>query len=196
MKAVRFIVGGGIPAHDVVSFLRGPSMRKNLDGLPTWWCPWIHDLAVLVNASILGLFALHAHSEYTQVSPCVEPCLGREGIEQHIRSVFVEGQNDSRKPMVPQSYLNTGSKSEVDHWISAQASQFPSARVLERRLALICSSLTSNAGDEVRYDNVPMFDHGGWPWCSLSDVGMGVTYGQCGGKMLNLSLLRRVEEDS
>ena len=206
MKAVRFVVGGGVPAEELLSFLRGPAMRRNLDGVPIWWCPWIHDIAVMVTASTHGLFALHAPSDQSRMSASVSKCLGRGAIEKHIRSVFVEGHNEFSKPMLPQCYMNTCSENDVDHWIEVQASQFPSARVLERRIAFLCATLTSrymlgsalpgDMQDDIHYDNVPMFDHGGWPSCSLSDIGLGVNYGKSAGKPLNLSLLRRVEEDA
>jgi hypothetical protein len=196
MKAVRFIAGGGVPVEDLITFLKGPVMRKNLDGVPIWWCPWIHDLAVLVNAATLGLFSLHAPSSsgYRRVSAIVNHCLGREAIEKHIRSVFIDGQFGNR-PILPQCLLNAKGF-DVNHWMTELASQLPSARVLERRLALICATLTSLVelpDEDFRYDNVPMFDHGGFPSCCPSDVGLSLSYGT---SRINLSLLRRVEEDS
>jgi hypothetical protein len=195
MKAIRFVVGGGIPVEDVVAFLKGPIMRSNLDGVPIWWCPWIHDLAVLVHTSIHGLFSLHKpiSSGCMQQSTIVNDILGREAVEKHIRSVFIDGQS-GYKPILPQCFLSAKGLN-MNLFVSELASQMPSARVLERRLSLLCGTLTSlveHPDEDIRYDNVPMFDHGGYPSCDPSDCCSSLTYGT---SRINFSLLRRVEED-
>ena len=76
-------------------------------------------------------------------------------IKKHIREIFVEGQY----PVLPRAVLNSASQEEIDHWIEEHAKQFPSADIVEHRLALISSGLT--AGKSAQYDYVPMFDKGG-----------------------------------
>jgi hypothetical protein len=202
-----------------MAFLKGPVMRRNMSDLPLWWCPWIHDLAVLVHAATHGLFALFDNSSalaasFTNISPVVLSVFGKEGIQEHIRSVFVGGQNGGR-PRLPQCYLSkadhdddddpSDDDSSLQEWIEAQANEFPTPQVLERRLALICASLTSQQSSHltdkeremVLYDHVPMFDHGAWPASgNKTRVMGGVKYGKnVKGVEMTKSLLKTAEED-
>ncbi|KAL3787638.1 hypothetical protein HJC23_011786 [Cyclotella cryptica] len=147
MKALRFIVGGGVPFPVTKSVLHGPLLRRLTSEVPVWWCPWIHDLGLLVHAAFYGL-----------ESTIIElPCLQRPFIEQHIREVFINGEN----PCLPRCFLEKASENELNTWVSVHAEQFPTPNVIERRLALLCAELTRDT--EVQYDHVPMFDEGGWP---------------------------------
>jgi len=163
MKAIRYVVGGGVPVEHLLSFLRGPNTTRNLDGLPVWWCPWIHDLGLLVHAATRGLFSVSDSGQNDAI-------FGKIAIERHIRAVFFEGR-DGMKPSLPRSFLNGASSRELDDWVTAHSRIFPTQRVIERRLVLICSELTAAAATmsahnerfDWVYDNFPMFDHGGWP---------------------------------
>lgn len=147
MKALRFIVGGGVPFSVTKTVLHGPLLRRLTAEVPVWWCPWIHDLGLLVHAAFYGL-------ESTVIEL---PCLQRPFIEQHIREVFLEGKN----PCLPRSFLENASGEEKNAWVSMHAEQFPTPAIVERRLALLCAELTKDT--DVQYDNVPMYDEGGWP---------------------------------
>jgi hypothetical protein len=157
MKAIRFIVGGGIPFATLRDFLFGPMLRKQTAGVPVWWCPWIHDLGLLVHAAFYGL-----ESAVTQL-----PTLQRPFVQRHVREVFVEGTNE-KKPVLPRSFLDHASKEEIDAWVDVHSVQFPTPNVIERRLALLCSRLTRNTS--AHYDDVPMFDGGGWPTAKESNT--------------------------
>jgi len=150
MKAIRFIIGGGVPLNVLTDFLRGPVMTSHAIGIPVWWCPWIHDLGLLVRA------ALHGLGSTTTVLP-----LQQSFIEQHIRETFIDGSVGSTKPVLPKYVLDKASKEEIDAWVTHHSKQFPTFNVIEHRLALICSHLT--AGTEAHYDSVPMWDEFGWP---------------------------------
>jgi hypothetical protein len=109
----------------------------------------IHDLGLLVHAALYGLGSI------TTVLP-----LQRRNIEQHVRKSFAEGISDG-KPYLLKCFLDRASKEEIDAWVEMQSKQFPTFHVVEHRLALMCSHLT--VGTDAQYDNVPMFDEGGWP---------------------------------
>ncbi len=81
-------------------------------------------------------------------------------IDQHVRTYFAEDTADG-KSSLPKCVLDHASKEEVNAWVEIHSKQFPTPHVVEHRLALLCSYLT--AGTDVQYDNVPMFDQGGWP---------------------------------
>ena len=149
MKAIKFIVGGGVPLHVLTEFLHGQVLRSQTVGIPVWWCPWIHDLGLLVHAALYGLGSI------TTVLP-----LQQSYIERHVRETFIDGTAD-RKPALPKCFLDQASKEEIDAWVDMHSKQFPTFHVVEHRLALICSHLT--VGTDVQYDPVPMFDEFGWP---------------------------------
>ena len=145
MKSIRFIVSGGVPLSDLKGFLRGPTMRKQTLGVPVWWCPWIHDLAILVYAALHGL-----HSVTSELPQSQQQC-----VEHHVRETFVKGAN-GKGPALPNSFLKQASEEELDTWVKMQAQEFPTSSVIEHRLALMCSHLTRNTSQ--RYDHIPMFD--------------------------------------
>jgi hypothetical protein len=125
-----------------------------MEGLPVWWCPWIHDVALLVHASTRGLFSIlkDRHSEEEG-----NVAFSKKTIAQHMYSTFVAEDN------LPRSIVHESPPEDVTAWIELHAKEFPSANVLERRLAFLCAKATENVDGEVRYDNLPMFDHGAWP---------------------------------
>jgi len=145
MKSIRFIIGGGVSLSDLTEFLRGPTMRKHTMGVPVWWCPWIHDLAILVHAAVHGLQSVTSEL----------PRLQQQHVEHHVREIFVEGAN-GKSPALPRSFVQQASEEELDAWVKMQAQEFPTPTVIENRLALMCSQLTVNTSE--RYDHIPMFD--------------------------------------
>lgn len=104
---------------------------------------------LLVHAALNGLGSI------TTVPP-----LQQSLIEQHVRRTFVEG-TANWKPTLPAFFLDGASKEQIDAWVKLHSKQFPTFHVIEHRLALLCSHLTT--GTNAQYDNVPMFDEGGWP---------------------------------
>ena len=120
-----------------------------LEGMPVWWCPWIHDVALLVQAATDGLFSIvRNRSDHVIFSP--------KALQQYLYSSFVA--NERTLP----AYKHTPPE-QVAAWTERQANMFPSLNQLERRLAFLCSQATVGIDTAVRYDNLPMFDHGGWP---------------------------------
>ena len=73
-------------------------------------------------------------------------------------STFVADEN-----ALPRSILDESPPEDVTAWIETHAKDFPSANVLERRLAFLCTKATEYMDVGERYFNLPMFDHGGWP---------------------------------
>lgn len=169
MKAIRFIVGGGVSVEVVLNFLKGSKMRSNLNGLPSWWCPWIHDLGLLVYAATHGLFGLFTDIHENQFKE-EDQVFGTEAIMNHIRIIFFDGK-DGLKPALPRSLLSSISEEQKQQFLQDQTKQFPEQNLIEQRLAFVCSELTEIAADmnarnqmaEWRFEMLPMFDHGGWP---------------------------------
>ena len=120
-------------------------MRMQTMGVPVWWCPWIHDLAILIHAAVHGLQSVTSEL----------PRLQQKCVEDHVRETFVTGVN-GKSPALPGNVLRQASEEELNAWVKMQAQEFPTPAVIEHRLALMCSQLTMNRNE--RYDHIPMFD--------------------------------------
>jgi hypothetical protein len=134
---------------DAIQTVTHSKVMGALEGMPVWWCPWIHDVALLVQAGTAGLFSIvQNRSNHVLFSP--------EALQQYLYSSFVADERTlpASKHTPPE---------QVTAWTERQANTFPSLNQLERRLAFLCSQATAGIESEVRYDNLPMFDHGGWP---------------------------------
>ena len=157
MRCILKVSSGQIEVNRLKDILRSRTMRKSMDGLPIWWCPWIHDVALLAHASMRGLFSIFKDLESKSGSEA-GPVFSRVAIKQHIKSAFFEREN-----AIPRSIIETSSPDDTTTWIEKYANEFPSLNVVERRLAFICVKVTESLENESRFDNLPMHDHGGWP---------------------------------
>ena len=119
----------------------------HLQGMPVWWCPWVHDIALLFLAATQGLFSIIQTREVHDIF-----CLQKT--QQFMHSAVVKPSSAA---------VQQSSPGQVSAWVMHQSSTFPSLNQLERRLASFCSLLTADLQNESRFDLVPMFDHGGWP---------------------------------
>jgi len=152
MRSACKIASGRLSLSQLEEVFHSPFLRKSMNALPAWWCPWIHDAALLVHACTRGLFAILR--DRTEDDPSF--LFSLERISQNMKTQF-----DTNEGLFPPS--GEVEESEKVEWIDLQAREFPSACVLERRLAFICAKASESFGDEYRYDNIPMFDHGAWP---------------------------------
>jgi hypothetical protein len=154
MKSALHIASGGLPVDKIVETARSLTLCQNLDGLPLWWCPWVHDVALLANAALNGLFSIvKDRHEYSAGS-----AFCRQAIVQHMYSTYVADETALPKMIVEHSVPE-----DVNDWIDFHAEEFPSVNTLERRLAFLCTELTKDLDGDSRFHIIPMFDHGGWP---------------------------------
>lgn len=150
LRAAQHLVQDSCAEH-LLELVKSPGFCESLEDLPIWWCPWIHDVALVAYTATSGLGAV------SRLQDKADSIFGMPAIEQHIRKVFVE---ERRLPPIPMT------EEEVTQWVQGQASKFPAANALERRLAFVCGKATTAHLDPqhtARYDHLPMFDHGGWP---------------------------------
>jgi hypothetical protein len=154
MRAAVHLVSGGVPVDQLDNVARSSFMCKNLDGLPLWWCPWVHDVALLVHAASHGLFAIVRDRE----TDAWDSVFCQKSIVQSMYSTFVTVEN-----VLPKAIVEKSAPDDTSDWIDLHAAEFPTANVIERRLAFLCNQATFTLSGELRYDNLPMFDHGGWP---------------------------------
>jgi hypothetical protein len=124
-------------------------MCCSLHEMPIWWCPWIHDIALLLHSATNGLLSLiRGRTDH--------PIFSTRAIEN-----FLHSKVASDKSMF--HITDNLDNENVTNWCERQATTFPTLYQLERRLGLFCSELTVDVSDERRFDYIPMFDHGGWP---------------------------------
>lgn len=155
MRAAQHIVSGGVAFAQLMEVLQSNVIRGSMGDLPIWWCPEVHDLGLLVHAATRGLFSILGDRK-TGIPNSV---FCTETVKQHVYTTFVLADEAKSKQMGNNAFTD-----DVSAWVEEQSLQFPSANALERRLGLLCSQATAHLGNDiVRFDNLPMFDHGGWP---------------------------------
>jgi hypothetical protein len=149
VRSCAYLASGEEIAFEEIVKATKSDFLGGLDDMPVWWCPWIHDVALLAQAATDGLFSvLPARSEHALFS--------EKAVQQYLYSSFVA------KGALPPARRTPPEK--VTAWIQGQSRVFPSLYQIERRLAFLCSMSTARAENEGdRFVNVPMFDHGGWP---------------------------------
>lgn len=149
LRSSVYLCGSDDAPVETIQTVAHSKVMGSLDDMPVWWCPWIHDVALLVQAASDGLFSVvRSRDDHAIFSP--------KALQKYLHSSFVANERT----------LPTSKHSPPAHitaWTERQASKFPSLNQLERRLAFLCSQATAGIESFVRYDNLPMFDHGGWP---------------------------------
>lgn len=148
LRASQFICSCQELSADLVDGIARSRKMGDLRELPFWWCPWTHDIALLVQAATKGLFSIiktkNDHPVFSQrcVEDFLRSALSSSGIE-------LPGSDNYEK---------------TNDWIRQECEQFPTMNQIERRLSFFCDLITSNATNGAdRYCHLPMFDHGGCP---------------------------------
>ena len=154
MRAALHIAGGDVSVEELGEAARSSFTCNNLTGLPIWWCPWIHDIALLVHAATSGLFSIIKDRHGCDF----RSVFSHAAIVKAMHATFVGNEK-----MLPKTVVERSSLDDSNEWIELHAKEFPSVNVLERRLAFLCTVATAPLQGEMRFDNLPMFDHGGWP---------------------------------
>lgn len=149
LRSSQYICSGTGTTADQLSLAARSKLMDSADNLPVWWCPWVHDVALLVRTATNGVFAiLYDRSRDTVFS---------EGAVGAFLRTSLENQ--------PFPFANHLSSPELlDEWIQYESAKFPTLLQLERRLAFLSAKASADAPDlEDRFVALPMFDHGGWP---------------------------------
>ncbi|ETV86000.1 hypothetical protein H257_02499 [Aphanomyces astaci] len=102
------------------------------DHMPVWWCPWIHDVALLEGMLIHGVgsyLELHRHD-----------ALDVEAVAAFVRRVFVQGDGPQHPPVIDPVKFH--SAAEQAAWVRDTSVQFPPVDMLEKKVMRVCLSLT------------------------------------------------------
>jgi hypothetical protein len=131
LRAAQFILSTPDLAQHLVDYLRTAGGR-NVDGMPLWWCPWIHDLGTLVGLVKYGFLSLREMKEDEQL-----PFTARY-LDTHVRQVFLLGSSS----MLPCGVDDVSSNAEAELFVQAAVLMFPEYRDLECRMMRILEDVT------------------------------------------------------
>ncbi|CAM9106653.1 unnamed protein product [Phaeothamnion confervicola] len=83
LRCCRFVIGRRVQA--LAAWTAGPTagVRAQDRALPAWWCPWVHDVALMAGSVRHGLLTVNAMRE-DPVLP-----LGPAAVTEHVRKIFL-----------------------------------------------------------------------------------------------------------
>lgn len=136
-------------SSDSIMTLARSSVMGQVSSMPVWWCPWIHDVALLIQAASGGLFSVLPNRNDHEI-------FSSNALQRYLYTLFVADERT-----LPAASCTP--PEQITAWTERQANKFPSLNQIERRLSTLCSEATADVNHELRYHNLPMFDHGGWP---------------------------------
>jgi len=154
LRSCVYICGSTAAVGKVDEVVRSKAMGSVRD-MPIWWCPWVHDVALVIQSATGGLFSvIPGRSNHPVFSP---PTVQRF-LESSVLGPSSADNNNGGNDEVA-----VAAQQQRRQWTERQSRKFPSLNQLERRLAFLCSRVTADVTSEARFDCIPMFDHGGWP---------------------------------
>lgn len=156
LRTCSYISSGGVSVQTMDALLRSfKHASSSIQDLPVWWCPWVHDVALMVLAAMKGLFSV--------IPDRVDDLIfSPKAVQRRFYTSLAADPSLHPSAPVP-SAVRQSTPEQLRVWTERQAAHFPSMFQLERRLAFLCSQATKDVPSEVRFDCIPMFDHGGWP---------------------------------
>ena len=146
--------------QNIGTFLCAPRRRgRDVEGMPVWWCPWIHDVTLLAGVGSRGLsFGTSNHLRDSQPSATAENPLGIPAVEKLLERVFLRGRNTAGSSggaaLADRVFA---SPQEAFGWVKQTAAQYPTAEALEDRVERIVMDLTEHlpAGHMLRVQTNP-----------------------------------------
>lgn len=142
LRAISFLLN--CYATKLVEYLRSPAGRS-VDNMPIWWCPWIHDLGVLMGVIKHGFMKLDG------IVADPELPFHPKHLEAFIRKVFITGNTS----MPALARFDLSSVDEVDDFVHFTLMQFPEPKDLEMRVFRIVDEVTRGLPDD-HYARLPV----------------------------------------
>lgn len=131
LRTIRFVLSS-FPAA-LKSYLRQNSGSYTI-GMPVWWCPWIHDIALMVGC------LQHGFMNIDEIIMDKNLPFSTENLKRHIYRVFIFGSR-TQAPVAADVFSTAD---EAHRWVEAVALIFPLQRDLENRMAQMLSELTKH----------------------------------------------------
>lgn len=131
-RAIRYILSRHL--NILINYLKLNASKYHSRGVPVWWCPWIHDLGMMIGYMKHGYMALDAISK--------DPILPftQQSIYHHICRTFLYGSSNC----LPVARGIFSSSDEAITWAKYSSQLFPDQFTLENRLIKILSDLTKH----------------------------------------------------
>jgi hypothetical protein len=129
LRAAQYLLSHEL--QNLMVYLRSPGGR-NVDSMPLWWCPWIHDLGALIGLVKYGFLSLREMK--------CDPDLPftPQYLDSHVRQVFLLGSSS----MLPCGVDDLSSNTEAEQFVQAAVLMFPEYRDLECRVMRILEDVT------------------------------------------------------
>jgi hypothetical protein len=131
-RAVRYILSRHL--NSLVNYLKSNASKFHSIGVPVWWCPWIHDLAMMVGYLKHGYMALEPITKDSALP------FTSEAIYNHVCRTFLYGSSTCA-PAARGIFTST---EEALTWARYSTQLFPDQFTLENRLIKILSDLTKH----------------------------------------------------
>jgi len=134
LRTLRFAVQQ--KPHSLLKFLKTRQAMsipgKQNDGVPFWWCPWIHDYGLVLGCLKHGYLCLNIIRR-DETLP-----LHQDAIKRHVDLVFAGSLRDDQGACLGNGE-SIDAKSEEHHiLLQLSISQFPTKEALDLRLKRIC----------------------------------------------------------
>jgi chromodomain-helicase-DNA-binding protein 7 len=104
----------------------------NLDNLPIWWCPWIHDVAILIG------YVKHGYLNLEKIISDSDLAFSDEHLTLHIKRSFLYGNRN----MKPSAIFEIKSIESAEAWVNVAKMMFPDSRDVENRIIKILEDMT------------------------------------------------------
>lgn len=146
LRSIQHLCSGNEKTALEISSASRTKLMDFGDSLPVWWCPWVHDVGLLIHAAFDGLLSV------------LDDRTGSQIFSENAICDFLRTSLDNQ----PFPFADHFSSPQLlDEWIRFEAGKFPSLLQIERRMAFLTAKAT--ATDSNPFVTLPMFDHGGWP---------------------------------
>lgn len=110
----------------------GSAAARSVDSMPVWWCPWIHDVGLLLGCVKHGYLAMQ------QIMSDPELPFERNYLDKHIRQVFVYGS----RHVEPAGVDELTTPGACESFVQATILQFPDLKDLEFRMMRVLQDMT------------------------------------------------------
>lgn len=129
LRAIHFLLTQQFSG--LMEYLQSPAGR-NVSDVPVWWCPWVHDIALLIGCYKHGFLAVEEMCMDVEL-PFYLPTL-----KKFIRRVFLFGMENA----LPAAHMIFDSVDAAEQWVHMVSLVFPDQKLLESRIMRILSDMT------------------------------------------------------
>eukprot|EP00599_Poterioochromonas_sp_BG-1_P012287 CAMPEP_0173165178 /NCGR_PEP_ID=MMETSP1105-20130129/21158_1 /TAXON_ID=2985 /ORGANISM="Ochromonas sp., Strain BG-1" /LENGTH=1859 /DNA_ID=CAMNT_0014085969 /DNA_START=279 /DNA_END=5859 /DNA_ORIENTATION=+ len=123
----------------LVDYLRSP-LGRNVENMPIWWCPWIHDIGLFLG------FLKHGYLSLESIYQDESLPFTKEYLQSLVQRVFLEGNSEGGIKALGKHDLQTAEDEEK--FVKFSLLQYPDGKDLELRVIRILEELTRFLPDQ------------------------------------------------